>query len=80
VRQKRTFRNELLIIYSKTTFNNIINNFNHGYTCIDALMLKFNFSLANAVCCYNFNEITLHKFLNKVFNFKLKYNYSRAEL
>jgi len=43
-------------------------------------MLKFNFSLANAVCCYNFNEITLHKFLYKVFNFKLKYNYSRAEL
>lgn len=42
-------------------------------------MLKLNFSLANTVCCFNFNEITLHKFLNKVFNFKLKYNYSRAE-
>lgn len=42
-------------------------------------MLKLNFSLANAVCCFNFNEITLNKFLNKVFNFILKYNYSRAE-
>jgi len=43
-------------------------------------MLKFYLSVINAICCYNFNEITLHKFLKKMFNFKLKYNNSRAEL